>query len=68
MDAVLDVENPDKTTIQFSNQMEDDDEEDGEITRIEVDTSVEPEPVDDFETLELAQETIAVGEDEFETL
>lgn len=68
MDAVLDVENPEKTTIQFSNQIENDNDDEGEITRIEVDTNAEPEAVDDFETLELAQETIAVGEDEFETL
>jgi hypothetical protein len=68
MDAVLDVENPEKTTIQLSNQIDDDHDDEGEITHIEVDTNAEPEAVDDFETLELAQETIAVGEDEFETL
>jgi len=34
-----------------------------------VDTTVEPEPVDDYEDLEGgAEETVAVGEDEFETL
>jgi hypothetical protein len=68
MDAVLDVENPERTTIQVSNQMDMDDADEGEITHIEVDTNSAPEAVDDFEELELAQETIAVGEDEFETL
>ncbi len=68
MDAVLDVENPEQTTIQASNQSEDDDDEQQEITHIEFDENESPEPLDDFETLELAQETIAVGEDEFETL
>ena len=67
MDAVLDVEHPEKTTIQASSQSEFDDE-DHEITHIEFDESTQPEPLDDFETLELAQETIAVGADEFETL
>jgi hypothetical protein len=68
MDAVLDVENPERTTIQVSNQIDMDDADEGEITHIEVDANSAPEPVDDFEELELAQETIAVGEDEFETL
>ena len=68
MDAVLDVENPEKTTIQASNQSEYDDDDEQEITHIEFDESTQPEPLDDFETLELAQETIAVGADEFETL
>lgn len=67
MDAVLDVEHPEKTTIQASNQSEYDDE-DHEITHIDFDESTQAEPLDDFETLELAQETIAVGADEFETL
>jgi hypothetical protein len=69
MDAVLDVEHPEKTTIQASNQTgDDDDDEHREVTHIEFDETESPEPLDDFETLELAQETVAVGEDEFETL
>jgi hypothetical protein len=68
MDAVLDTMNPEKTTIQLSNQLYDNDEEQ-EVTHIEVDTTVEPEPLDDYEDLEGgAEETVAVGEDEFETL
>ncbi len=67
MDAVLDVENPEGTRILASSQSENDDEQE-EITHIEFDESQPAEPVDDFETLELAQETIAVGADEFETL
>ena len=66
MDAVLDVENPDKTTIQATTQIDEDEQQ--EVTHIEFDENEAPEPVDEFETLELAQETIAVGEDEFETL
>ena len=66
MDAVLDVENPERTTIQLTSQNEDDEQQ--EITHIDFDESEAPEPLDDFESLELAQETIAVGEDEFETL
>jgi hypothetical protein len=65
MDAVLDVENPEGTRIQAVSESEDDQEE---ITHIEFDETQPPEPLDDFETLELAQETIAVGADEFETL
>jgi hypothetical protein len=68
MDAVLDVENPERTTIQASNQTGDDDDDQQEVTHIEFDENESPEPLDDFETLELAQETVAVGEDEFETL
>lgn len=68
MDAVLDVENPERTRIQATSQSEYDDEEEQEITHIEFDEKEAPEDLDDFETLELAQETIAVGEDEFETL
>ncbi len=66
MDAVLDVENPEKTTIQATTQLDEDEQQ--EVTHIEFDENEAPEPVDEFETLELAQETIAVGEDEFETL
>ena len=67
MDAVLDVENPEGTRILASSQSENDEEQE-EITHIEFDESQPAEPLDDFETLELAQETIAVGADEFETL
>lgn len=67
MDAVLDVENPEGTRILASSQSENDEDQE-EITHIEFDESQPAEPVDDFETLELAQETIAVGADEFETL
>lgn len=66
MDAVLDVENPEKTTIQATTQSDDDHEQ--EVTHIEFDENEAAEPFDEFETLELAQETVAVGEDEFETL
>ena len=65
MDAVLDSENPEKSIIQISNQMDDD--EGHEITHIEYDMNALPEAVDEFEELE-EKETIAVGEDEFETL
>ena len=66
MDAVLDSENPEQSTIQISNQMEDDD---GEVQAIEVDMSYPPEEVSEYENLEKEEdETIAVEEDEFETL
>jgi hypothetical protein len=66
MDAVLDSENPDRSTIQISNQIDGDD--DGhEITRIEYDESEMPESLDEFEELEESK-PIAVGADEFETL
>ena len=68
MDAVLDVENPEKTTIQATTQSDYEDDNEQEITYIDFDDKAEAEPLDDFETLELAQETIAVGPDEFETL
>jgi hypothetical protein len=67
MDAVLDVENPDGTRIQATSQFENDEEQE-EVTHIEFDETEPAEPLDDFETLELAQETIAVRPDEFETL
>ena len=65
MDAVLDTENPERTMIQMSNQMDND--EDGEITRVEFDESQPAEPLDEFEDLEESQASL-VGEDEFETL
>jgi hypothetical protein len=69
MDAVLDMENPDQTTITASPHLSlDENEDDGEVTRIEIDTSVAPEPLDDFEDLEGESSDLAVGEDEFETL
>lgn len=67
MDAVLDVENPEGTRIQATSQFENEEEQE-EITHIEFDETEPAEPLDEFETLELAQETIAVGADEFETL
>ena len=66
MDAVLDTDNPERSTIQISNQSEDDDD-DREVTHIEVDESAEPEAVNEYEDLEM-DETVAVAEDEFETL
>lgn len=69
MDAVLDMEHPDQTTITASPHLSlDDEDEDGEVTRIEIDTSIAPEPLDDFEDLEGTGGSLAVGEDEFETL
>ena len=65
MDAVLDTDNPERTTIQVSSQM---DEEDGEVQAIEVDMSYPPEPVGDYEDLEEGDDELAVEEDEFETL
>jgi hypothetical protein len=65
MDAVLDTDHPDQSTIQLSNQI--DDNEDQEITHIEVDTNAPPEAIDEFEDLEESQ-PLAVGQDEFETL
>lgn len=66
MDAVLDTDHPEQSIIQVSNQMNDDD--DGhEVTHIEYDMNAPPEMVDEFEELE-EKETVAVGEDEFETL
>lgn len=64
-DAVLDSENPERSIIQLSNQV--DDEEGHEITHIEFDEISPPEAVDEFEDLE-EKETLAVGADEFETL
>lgn len=61
MDAVLDSENPERSVIQISNQMDED--EGHEITRIEYDESEMPEAMDEFEELE---ETKPI--DEFETL
>lgn len=68
MDAVLDVEHPERTRIQATTQSDYNDDDEREITHIEFDESAQPEALDDFETLEMAQETIAVGADEFETL
>lgn len=69
MDAVLDMEHPDQTTITASPHLSLEDEDgDGEVTRIEIDTTVAPEPLDEFEDLEERGESLAVGEDEFETL
>jgi hypothetical protein len=68
MDAVLDSENPDKSTIQISNQINIDDEDNRQVTHIEVDDSVEPESVEEYESLEIGDETFAVDEDEFESL
>jgi len=65
MDAVLDTENPNLSTIQLSNQIEREDEQQ-EITHIEFDEKAIPEAVDEFEDLEA--QTVPVGEDEFETL
>jgi len=66
MDAVLDSENPERSTIQISNQMDDDE---GEVQAIEVDMSYPPEEVNEYEDLEKEEdETLAVDEDEFETL
>ena len=65
MDAVLDSENPDQSTIRASNQIDIDDEED-QINSIEIDTSIPPEPLDDFEELEGERDDLAVNE--FETL
>ena len=65
MDAVLDSENPDQSTIRASNQIDIDDEEE-QINSIEIDTSVPPEPLDEFEELEGDEDEFAV--DEFETL
>jgi hypothetical protein len=66
MDAVLDTDNPERSIIQISNQSNDDDD-DREVTHIEVDETAEPEAVNDYEDLEM-NETVAVAEDEFETL
>ncbi len=66
MDAVLDTENPDQTTIKLSNQIEQEEDDHQEITRIEFDEQAPPEEVDEYEDLE--NETVPVGEDEFETL
>jgi hypothetical protein len=66
MDAVLDTENPEKTTIQMSNQMDMDEE--GEITRVEFDETEAAEPLDEFEDLEQGLHSGAIGADEFETL
>jgi len=64
MDAVLDTDNPEQTTIRLSNQIES--EENQEITHIEFDEKSPAEEVDDYEDLD--NETIPVGEDEFEKL
>jgi hypothetical protein len=66
MDAILDTDNPEKSTIKISNQMDDDEQQ--EITHIDYDESEAPETVNEFEELEFGDETLAVGEDEFETL
>lgn len=66
MDAVLDTDHPEQSTIRVSNQSADGESEQQEITHIEVDESYGPEPLDEFEDLE--NETVAVGADEFETL
>jgi len=66
MDAVLDSENPEKSIIQISNQI-DDDNEGHEVTHIEFDETSPPEAIDEFEDLE-EKEPLAVREDEFETL
>jgi hypothetical protein len=68
MDAVLDTENPEQTTIRVSNQMGDDDDDDDQVNSIEIDTSVPPEPLDEFEDLGDEPESLAVADDEFETL
>lgn len=68
MDAVLDSENPDKSTIQISNQINIDDDDNRQVTHIEVDDSIEPESVEEYESLEIGDETFAVAEDEFESL
>lgn len=71
MDAVLDMEHPDQTTITASPHLsleDEDGEGEGEVTRIEIDTSMAPEPLDEFEDLEGSGQSLAVGEDEFETL
>jgi hypothetical protein len=68
MDAVLDTENPEQTTIRLSNQMGDDDDDDDQVNSIEIDTSVPPEPLDEFEDLGDEPESLAVADDEFETL
>lgn len=65
MDAVLDTDNPNLSTIQLSNQIDREDEQQ-EITHIEFDEKAPAEEVDDFEDLD--NETIPVGEDEFEKL
>ncbi len=64
-DAVLDTDNPDRTTIQASNQPDDDDQE---ITHIEFDTNAPAEPLDEFEDLEENTSIHGMDEDEFETL
>jgi hypothetical protein len=68
MDAVLDTENPEQTTIRVSNQMGDDDDDDDQVNSIEIDTSVPPEPLDEFEDLGDEPESLVVADDEFETL
>jgi hypothetical protein len=66
MDAIFDASNPEKTTISVSNPHEEDDEE-GEVTRVEFDETEPAEPFQEFEELE-PPESLAVGADEFETL
>ena len=53
---------------QISNQINIDDDENHEVTHIEVDDSYEPESVEEYERLEIGDETFAVAEDEFESL
>ena len=65
MDAVLDTDNPEQSTIKLSNQIDHEDNHQ-EVTHIEFDEKAPAEEVDDYE--ELGNETVPVGEDEFETL
>ena len=67
MDAVLDTDHPEQSTIRLSNQMEKEDDDEEQINSIEIDTTVPPEPLDEFEELE-KEDDLAVREDEFETL
>ena len=66
MDAVLDTDNPDQTTIRLSNQIESEDNQ--EITHIEFDEKAPAEEVNQDDFIDLENETIPVGEDEFEKL
>ena len=65
MDTVFDTENPERNMIQLSNHDED---EQHEVTHIEVDTTSAPEAVEEYETLDAVEDELVVGEDEFETL
>lgn len=66
MDAIFDASNPEKTRISVSNPDEEEDEE-GEVVRVEFDETEPAEPFQEFEELE-PPESLAVGADEFETL